>query len=75
MSVASWEERPLSDLRLSLRPSRHAARRGITTVGQLCRLTADDVLEWGGFGDASLREVEEALKRVGLGLRRSVTFP
>lgn len=60
---------PLSVLGLSLRAGHHAKRRGITTVGQLCTLTEEDVLVWGGFSDTTLREVREALGRVGLRLR------
>jgi hypothetical protein len=59
---------PLSILGLSLRASAHAKRVGITTVGQLCGLAEQDVLEWGGFGETTLREVQEALARLGLRL-------
>jgi hypothetical protein len=62
---------PLSLLGLSVRASNHAQRRGITTVGQLCALTDEDVLVWGGFGETTLREVQEALARAGLRLRWS----
>jgi DNA-directed RNA polymerase alpha subunit len=66
---------PISVLGLSLRASHHARRMGIATVSQLCELTEEEVLVWGGFGETTLRDIQQALARVGLRLRWAADFP
>jgi len=47
-----------------LRASNRAQRRGITTVGQLCALTDEDVLEWGREKRKTLTHRDAAPLRV-----------
>jgi DNA-directed RNA polymerase alpha subunit len=56
------------DLALSVRGARLARDVGATTVGELARFTADELLSAKCFGETSLREINEALARRGLRL-------
>ncbi|MEM7455015.1 MAG: DNA-directed RNA polymerase subunit alpha C-terminal domain-containing protein [Planctomycetota bacterium] len=62
-------ERPISDLNLSVRARKCMTRLGLTTIGELIRKTADDLLECKNFGVTSLTEVREKLDQVSLKLR------
>ncbi|MDO4558181.1 MAG: DNA-directed RNA polymerase subunit alpha C-terminal domain-containing protein [Planctomycetia bacterium] len=62
-------ERPISDLALSVRARKCMARLGINTIGDLTRLTGDQLLECKNFGVTSLNEVREKLKAANLRLR------
>jgi DNA-directed RNA polymerase subunit alpha len=62
-------DRPISDLNLSVRARKCMTRLGLTTVGELVRKSADDMLECKNFGVTSLTEVREKLQQVGLRLR------
>ena len=62
-------ERSISDLNLSVRARKCMVRLGISTIGELLRKTADDLLECKNFGVTSLNEVREKLTAQGLRLR------
>lgn len=62
-------ERPISDLNLSVRARKCMTRLGLTTIGELVRKSADDMLECKNFGVTSLTEVREKLAQAGLKLR------
>lgn len=62
-------ERPMSDLNLSVRARKCMTRLGLTTIGELVRKSADDLLECKNFGVTSLTEIREKLGQVGLTLR------
>ena len=44
-------------------------RLGITTLGELCQRTSDELMEAKNFGVTSLNEVKEKLTQSGLKLR------
>jgi DNA-directed RNA polymerase subunit alpha len=60
---------PISDLNLSVRARKCTTKLGITTIGDLVRRTAEDLLECKNFGVTSLNEVREKLGERGLKLR------
>jgi DNA-directed RNA polymerase subunit alpha len=62
-------ERPMSDLNLSVRARKCMTRLGLTTIGELVRKSADDLLECKNFGVTSLTEIREKLEQAGLKLR------
>ncbi len=61
--------KPISDLELSVRSRKCMARLGITTVGELTRKTADELLSSRNFGVTSLNELRAKLADLGLALR------
>jgi DNA-directed RNA polymerase subunit alpha len=61
-------ERPLSTLDLSVRASNCLEAAKITTIGELVRLTENDLLQLRSFGKTSLIEVQEKLAESGLQL-------
>jgi DNA-directed RNA polymerase subunit alpha len=60
---------PITDLNLSVRARKCTNKLGITTIGDLVRRTAEDLLECKNFGVTSLNEVREKLSERGLKLR------
>ncbi|RLS82757.1 MAG: tetratricopeptide repeat protein [Planctomycetota bacterium] len=60
---------PINDLNLSVRARKCTTKLGITTIGDLIRRTAEDLLECKNFGVTSLNEVREKLTERGLKLR------
>jgi DNA-directed RNA polymerase subunit alpha len=60
---------PIGDLNLSVRARKCTTKLGISTIGDLVRRTADDLLECKNFGVTSLNEVRERLSERGLKLR------
>jgi DNA-directed RNA polymerase subunit alpha len=60
---------PITDLNLSVRARKCTNKLGITTIGDLVRRTAEDLLECKNFGVTSLNEVREKLTERGLKLR------
>jgi len=60
---------PITDLNLSVRARKCTTKLGITTIGDLVRRTAEDLLECKNFGVTSLNEVREKLVERGLKLR------
>jgi len=62
-------DKPISDLKLSVRARKCMQRLGLTTIGELLRKTGDDLLESKNFGVTSLNEVREKLTIAGLKLR------
>jgi DNA-directed RNA polymerase alpha subunit len=61
-------DRPLSDLKLSVRARKTMVKLGLSTIGELIRKSADELLESKNFGVASLQEVREKLSQLGLAL-------
>ncbi|MFM8735290.1 MAG: DNA-directed RNA polymerase subunit alpha C-terminal domain-containing protein [Pirellulales bacterium] len=60
---------PIGELNLSVRARKCTTKLGITTIGDLVRRTAEDLLECKNFGVTSLNEVRERLSERGLKLR------
>ncbi|QGJ72182.1 DNA-directed RNA polymerase alpha subunit domain [Planctomycetales bacterium 10988] len=60
---------PVSDLNLSVRARKAMIRLNISTIGDLMRYSADDLLECKNFGVTSLNEVREKLGVFNLKLR------
>ena len=60
---------PITELNLSVRARKCTTKLGITTIGDLVRRTAEDLLECKNFGVTSLNEVREKLAERGLRLR------
>ena len=61
--------KPVSELNLSVRARKCMNRLNITTLGELCSRTSDELLEAKNFGITSLNEVKEKLTQYGLKLR------
>jgi DNA-directed RNA polymerase subunit alpha len=61
--------KPVSELNLSVRARKCMNRLNITTLGDLCSRTQDELLEAKNFGITSLNEVKEKLTQYGLKLR------
>jgi len=62
-------ERPVSELNLSVRARKCMNRLAMSSLSELVRKTADDLLECKNFGVTSLNEVREKLTQLGLKLR------
>ena len=60
---------PITELNLSVRARKCTTKLGITTIGDLVRRTAEDLLECKNFGVTSLNEVREKLAERGMKLR------
>lgn len=60
---------PIAELNLSVRARKCMVRLGVSTVGELVRHTADELLECKNFGVTSLNEVREKLTAHGIRLR------
>jgi hypothetical protein len=65
----NWSARPIADLELSVRASNALESAGIANVGDLCKRTADELLQVRYFGETVLREVRDKLAKAGLRLR------
>ncbi|QEL13827.1 tetratricopeptide repeat protein [Limnoglobus roseus] len=61
--------KPVSELNLSVRARKCMNRLQITTIGELCQRTSDELMEAKNFGVTSLTEVKEKLTGLGLKLR------
>lgn len=61
--------KPVMELNLSVRARKCMNKLNISTVGELCSRTADELLEAKNFGMTSLNEVREKLAALGLKLR------
>jgi DNA-directed RNA polymerase subunit alpha len=64
-------DQPISVLDLSVRARNCLDAENIRTIGQLCRLSEQDLLEVRNFGQTSLREVKKKLGELGLALAGS----
>ncbi len=62
-------ERPIADLNLSVRARKCMTRLGLTTIGELIRKSAEDLLECKNFGVTSLNEIREKLTLFSVKLR------
>jgi DNA-directed RNA polymerase subunit alpha len=58
----------IEDLDLSIRSRRAIETLGVTTIGDLCRLTESDLLNCKNFGQTSLNEIRRKLGERGLSL-------
>lgn len=67
--VDDFTNKPIIDLQLSIRATLCLKFAGITTVGQLCTRSPDELLMLRHFGQTSLDEVRLKLADRGLGLR------
>ena len=67
--VRALLDRPIADLNLSVRARKCMVRLGLSTIGELVRRTADDLLECKNFGVTSLIEVREKLTLQNIKLR------
>ncbi len=65
----------IEDTDISARARNALATEGIHTLTQLCRYTADDLLEFRNFAETSLREVKVAMAVFGKHLRYDLTTP
>jgi DNA-directed RNA polymerase subunit alpha len=65
-------EKPIADLELSVRASNCLEAARVLTVGDLVRLTEDDLLQLRSFGKTSLMEVKSKLAGLGLALGMNV---
>ncbi len=72
-ALAAKLRTPLADLGLSIRPSNCFEAAKITTVGEVVRMTEDQLLSLRSFGQASLDEIKE--KITGLGLQIGMELP
>jgi DNA-directed RNA polymerase subunit alpha len=63
------QDRPIADLKLSVRARKCMMRLRLTTIGELLRKSGDDLLESKNFGVTSLNEVREKLTDLDLKLR------
>lgn len=61
--------RPVTDLNLSVRARKCLNRKSIQSIGELVRLTADELLDCKNFGVTSLKEIREKLTQFGIKLR------
>ena len=61
--------RPVADLNLSVRARKCMSRLGLTTLGELCQRSQEELLESKNFGVTSLNEVRSKLTDLGLKLR------
>lgn len=60
---------PISDFRLSLRNRKLMEQMDIRTLGDLVKMTEDELLKSKNFGQKSLSEVKDLLARRGLSMR------
>ena len=60
---------PITELNLSVRARKCTTKLGITSIAELVRRTAEDLMECKNFGVTSLNEVREKLAERGLKLR------
>lgn len=60
---------PITELNLSVRARKCTTKLGITTIAELVRRTAEDLMECKNFGVTSLNEVREKLAERGIKLR------
>ncbi len=62
-------DRPIAELNLSVRARKCMVRLQLSSIGELVRKSADDLLECKNFGVTSLNEVREKLTLMNLKLR------
>jgi len=62
------DDMPLTDIELSARSRKALDRLGVESVGELGQLTEEKLLACKNFGETSLNEVKQVLRRYGLSL-------
>lgn len=60
---------PITELNLSVRARKATSKFGVKTVGDLVKLSPEDLMEARNFGVTSLNEIREKLAEQGLKLR------
>jgi len=65
---SSADDMPLADIELSARSRKALDRLGVESVGELAQLTEEKLLACKNFGETSLNEVKQVLRRYGLSL-------
>ena len=60
------EEKPIEEIELSVRSYNCLKRAGISTVGELCAKTEEEMMKVRNLGKKSLKEVKEKLISMGL---------
>lgn len=63
------QQTPIGDLNLSVRSRKCMTRLNITTAGELCQRTPDELMGAKNFGVTSLNEVRAKLSELGMRLR------
>jgi len=61
--------RPVTDLNLSVRARKCLNRKNIQLIGELVRMSAEELLDCKNFGITSLKEIQEKLTQFNLKLR------
>ena len=56
---------PIEDLKLSSRTINALSKAGVATIGDLLKYTHEDLLEFDGFGEKALTEVQRAIGTLG----------
>lgn len=69
VNVQVLSDKPIAELKLSIRARKCMIRLGISTIADLVRLSGDDLLECRNFGITSLNNIREKLQMMGLKLR------
>lgn len=70
MKEGKWQVVPLYDMNWTIRAMKALKRGNITTIEELTRTTAQELLTVKGLGPTTLREIKERLKLRGLSLRK-----
>jgi DNA-directed RNA polymerase subunit alpha len=65
------KSKPVGELELSVRSRKCMQRLSITTVGDLCEHSEDELLDCKNFGQTSLNEIKQKLANLGLKLKES----
>lgn len=65
----NWQDEPLDALGLSVRAFNCVTSEGLSTIGQLCARSPEELLEHRSFGETTLLEVKERLAEHGLRMR------
>jgi DNA-directed RNA polymerase subunit alpha len=65
------KSKPVSELELSVRSRKCMQRMSVTTVGDLCDHSEEELLDCKNFGQTSLNEIKQKLANLGLKLKES----
>ncbi len=67
--VDNWKDKTIDELELSVRSFNCLKRAGISTIGELCDRTEEDMKKIRNLGKKSLEEILQKIKDLGLTLR------
>ncbi len=65
-------ETPISDFELSVRSRNCLEKMNVTTIGDLCRITEQELLSFKNFGETSLNEIKAMMASKALRLGQSI---